>query len=66
MNGETREVVRSSNYLGGATEGQGWLQKNVKIRLGEALKNIGAMNKMRNVRNLSLGVYKGLYGQVEE
>ena len=36
-------------------------QKDVKIRVGEGLKNFGAKKKMYNTRSESLGVEMELY-----
>ena len=64
LNGEVLEEVESFKYLGSNVAASGGVEDEVKHRVNEGCKALGALKKVMNGRSVSMGVKRSLYQSV--
>merc|ERR1712121_55348 len=64
LNGDMVEVVDSFKYLGSCFSSDGGVKGDVCMRIQEGVKAFGAMKKVWNERNVTLGVKRELYERI--
>jgi len=64
LNGEVLEEVESFRYLGSDVAANGGLEYEVKHRVNEGCKALGALRKVVNSKSMSMEAKRGLYESV--